>query len=97
MRSLALLVLTILATLPLAAHDHDRGSRRRVVLEQPWCAPEGRWEGHRWEGRRWEERRWERRHAFRTGGCEDSRVIFGLPLPRPLPPPFGGRIILHLP
>lgn len=99
MRSLVLLALAVLATLPLSAHEHGRGPRRFVVIERPTCAPYPRWEARHWEDRRWEDRRddrWERRRAYGRYDCDDDRIVLGLPLPRPLLPPVAGRIVIHL-
>ncbi len=66
MRSLVLLALAVLATLPLSAHGHGRGPRRIVVVERPTCAPQPRWEARHWDDRRrsWDpegrEATWER-------------------------------------
>ena len=109
MRSLALLGLIALSTLPLAARDHGwhRGSwRGRYADPRPrvWVAERGRWIDRdrcgedRWEGR---PVRWERRYDDDCGdngyGCEDGGVVVVRPVPRPLPPPPGRvRVELHL-
>ncbi len=96
MRSLALLALAALATLPLTAHDHWRDRRPVAVVEES-CRPAYRWETRRYEDRRWDDR-WERphhhgRHARRYV-CDEDRVVLR-PLPRFLPPPILGRVELH--
>jgi len=87
MRSLLLLALVALATLPLSAHDHGRG-RRMVVIESPG------WDRHpRWEARHWED--WRARQAWRRHhDCEDGRTHYRVH-PRPLERPFGGRLELR--
>jgi hypothetical protein len=98
MRSLALLALAVLAALPLSAHEHGRGSRRWRV-ERPSCASSPRWEARHWDGCRWEdgrEERWERRRAYGRYACGDDRIVLGLPLPGPLPPPLRGRVVIRL-
>jgi hypothetical protein len=96
MRRLVLLALVALVAFPLSAHDHWRGSRR-VVVEAP-CRPRHRWDEDRWERRdsdRYCERSWYR-HSDRYDDCDGDRVVFGpLPLPRPLAPPFQGRVELR--
>lgn len=87
MRRLVLLALVVLAAFPLSAHDHWRGRRRVVVIEAPRCSPYGRWEDRRWEDR-WERHAWHRRHD-----CDEDRIFFR---PRPLEPPFVGRVELRL-
>jgi hypothetical protein len=92
MRSLVLLALAALAAFPLSAHDHWRGPRRVMVVEAPRCAP---YQG--WGDRRWEHERWEHRGYYQRYACDDDRVILGpLPLPRPLAPPFLGRMELRI-
>ncbi|MBP7617025.1 MAG: hypothetical protein KA743_00830 [Geothrix sp.] len=95
MRSLVLLALAVLATLPLSAHGHGRGPRRIVVVERPTCAPQPRWEARHWDDRRWDDR-WERRHAYRRYDCDEERIVLGLPLPRPLLPPLRGHVVIRL-
>ncbi len=95
MRSLVLLALAVLATLPLSAHEHGRGPRRFVVVERPTCAPQPRWEARHWDDRRWDDR-WERRHAYRRYDCDEERIVLGLPLPRPLLPPLRGHVVIRL-
>ena len=100
MRSLALLALAALAALPLSAHDHWRGHRPAVVIQES-CRPAYRWEARRYADRRWENR-WERhgyyRHDrdddYRRYDYDDARVILR-PLPGPLAPPFEGRVVLR--
>ncbi len=96
MRRLVLLALVALAAFPLSAHDHWRARRRVVVMEAPHCSPYGRWEEPRWEDRRWEERRyedrWERHAWHRRHDRDDDRVYIR---PRPLEPPFEGRVELR--
>lgn len=97
MRSLVLLALAVLATLPLSAHEHGRGPRRVVVVERPHCAPQPRWEVRHWDDRRWDDRRddrWERRRAYSRYDCDDDRIVLGLP--RPLLPPLRGRVVIRL-
>lgn len=99
MRSLVLLALAVLATLPLAAHGHGRGPRRFVVVERYSCAPYPRWEARRWDDRRWDDcrdERWERRRAYGRHDCDDDRLVLGLPLPRPLLPPLRGQVVIRL-
>jgi len=92
------LVLLALAALPLSAHEHWREPRRVVVVEAPRCAPQFRWEARhhydRWEDRR--DGRWEHRGWYRWPDRDnrDDRVYLR-PLPRPLDPPFGGRVELR--
>ncbi len=100
MRHLVLLALVALVALPLPARDHWRGPRRMMVEDsfRPYHRGyERRWEADRWERRghdhryvRRDERRYERRYD-----CDDDRV-FLRPLPRPLAPPFQGRVELWL-
>ncbi|WLT31678.1 hypothetical protein [Geothrix sp. PMB-07] len=86
MRSLVLFALATLATLPLSAHGRCwQGPRRVVVIEAPRCSPYRHWDERRWEDR-WERRAWHRHHD-----CDDDRIILR-PLPRPLTPPFEGRV-----
>ena len=88
MRSLTLLALAVLATLPLSAHDHGWRRPRRVVVERDVC---------RESYRPWDEGRWAGRGDYRSYGRDydcDDRVIFEAPVilrPRPLPP-FRGRV-----
>jgi hypothetical protein len=92
MRSLVLLTLVALAAIPLSAHDHWRSPRRVVVVAESHYAPY-----HRWDDRRWDHDRWERRSYDHRYDCDDDRVILRpLPLPRPLAPPFPGRVELWL-
>jgi hypothetical protein len=90
MKALVLLALSTLAALPLSAHEHWR-EPHRLVVEAPRCAPYPRWEAgyrhDRWDSR-WEHRGWYRQHDW------DDRVFPG-PLPRPLGPPFVGRVELR--
>jgi hypothetical protein len=87
MRSLVLLALATLAAFPLSAHDHWREPRRVVVIEAPRYAPHRYWDERRFDDR-WERRAWIRRHD-----CDDDRLFFR---PRPLAPPFEGRVELRL-
>jgi hypothetical protein len=84
MRRLALLALVALAAFPLSAHGRwSRPHRRVVVVEEPY-RPARRWEADRWD-----------RHGWYRPGCEEDRVILRpLPPPRPLAPPFQGRVEL---
>jgi hypothetical protein len=102
MRSLALLGLIALSTLPLSAHDHGwhRGWRGRYVESYPrmspriWVASEGRWiDRDRCGADRWDDRpvRWERRYDRED--CDEGVVV--RPLPRPLPPPGRVQVELH--
>jgi hypothetical protein len=97
MRHLVLLALVALVAVPLSAHDHHWRGPRRVVVEVS-CRPSYRGEERRWDDDRWErsryDRRYERRYERRYG-CDDDRVILQ-PLPRPLVPPFQGRVELRL-
>ena len=91
MQRLVLLALVALAAFPLSAHDHWRRPGRVVVVEGPRCAA-----GHRWDERYWDDRRderWEHRGWVRRHDCDDDRIY--LPLPRPLLPPFRGRVELR--
>jgi hypothetical protein len=94
MKALTLLALAALATLPLSAHDAWREPRRVVVMEAPRCAPYPRWEARhrqdRWDDH-WERRGWYRRQDWSD---RDDRVLLQS-LPRPLGPPFGGRVELR--
>ena len=97
MKTLALLALAALVALPLSAHDGWR-QPRHLVVEAPRCAPTPRWEARyrddRWDGRwggRWEHRAWCRRPDWDD---HDERVLLR-PLPRPLGPPFIGRVELR--
>jgi hypothetical protein len=104
MRSLTLLApaaltLLALAALPLSAHDHWRDRRPAVVIEEP-CRSYGRWEARRWENR-WEPRAYRRgydcdegRYVSRRDDCDEGRVYLRS-MPRPLLPPFEGRVVLH--
>lgn len=98
MRSLALLALVTLATLPLSAHDHWRDRRRPVVVAEASCRPAHRWEARRYDDRRWDDR-WERRAYYgpsaRRYDCDDDRIVLR-PLPRLLAPPFVGRVELRI-
>jgi hypothetical protein len=87
MRTLTLLALTVLAALPLSAHDHCRDHRSVVVLEP--CRPFPCGEARRWDDH-WEHRAYPRRYR------RDEGRICLYPLPRPLMPPFEGRLLLHL-
>ncbi len=94
MRSLALLGLIALSTLPLAARDHgwhrgwrDRDDRRpRVWVEDRWVDRD-RCDADRYYVR---PERWARRYD-----CDDDDVVVVRPLPRPLPPPWRGRVVLR--
>jgi hypothetical protein len=92
MKALVLLALAALAALPLSARDWREP--RRVVFEAPRCAPHPRWEADhrhvRWDGC-WKRRDWHQRHGWDD---RDDRT-FLRPLPRPLGPPFGGRVELR--
>ncbi|WP_291272932.1 hypothetical protein [Geothrix sp.] len=90
MRRLVLLALVTLAAFPLSAHGPWRGPRRVVVVEDS-CRPYRSWEG----SRRWDDDRWEHRGRYRHDDCDEGRVIFR-PLPRPLAPPFQGRVELWI-
>jgi hypothetical protein len=97
MQRLVLLALVALAAFPLSAHGHWRGSRRVVVVEAP-CRPRHHWDEDRWERRDPDRyREYGRyRHAERYDDWDGDRVVFGpLPLPRPLAPPFQGRVELR--
>ncbi|BDU70798.1 hypothetical protein GETHOR_28990 [Geothrix oryzae] len=96
MRRLVLLALVTLAAFPLSAHGPWRGPRRVLVVEDS-CRPYRSWEGNR----RWDDDRWERRNRYRyedrRDDCDEGRVIFRpRPLPRPLAPPFQGRVELWI-
>jgi hypothetical protein len=88
MRPLSLLALMALAAIPLSAHDHWRDPRRVVVVAEPRFAPCRHWEGRRWDAR------WERHGYVRRYDCDDRVLLRILPLPRPLDPPFQGRVEL---
>ena len=100
MRSLILLVLAALAAFPMAAHEHGR-EPRRFVVERPRCTPYPRWEARDrddrgWGNRHWDER-WEHRRWASRYNCDDDRLVLGpLPLPRPLLPPFHGRVVIRI-
>lgn len=89
MRRLALLALVALAAFPLSAHGRWGRPRRVIVVEparpyHPRCG----WESERWE-----------RHGWYRPGCDEDRVILRPlppPLPRPLVPPFQGRVELWI-
>ena len=87
MRRLVLLALVALAAFPLSAHDHWRRPGRVVVVEGPRCAA-----GHRWDERYWDDR-WEHRGHYHRQDWNDR--VPCAPLPRPLDPPFGGRLEPH--
>ncbi|MBI1751609.1 MAG: hypothetical protein HY014_16630 [Acidobacteria bacterium] len=89
MRSLVLLALMTLAAFPLSAHGRWHGPRRVVVVEAPRYAPYSHWDERRWDDR-WERRAWRHHHD-----CDDERIYLR-PLPRPLAPPFEGRVVLHI-
>ena len=96
MRSLVLLALVTLATLPLAAHDRWDVPRRGEVFEAPRCAPYRHWEARRWEGRcderrdeRWDERRHHPTRAWRYD-CDGERSNL-----LPLAPSFRGRLVVR--
>lgn len=93
MRSLVLLALAALAAFPLSAHGRWHSPRRVVVVEAPRYAPYRHWDDRCWNDRwdsRWEYRAWRRHHD-----CDDER-LFLRPLPRPLAPPFEGRVELYI-
>lgn len=97
MRSLVLLALMALAAFPLSAHGRWHGPRRVVVVEAPRYAPYRHWDERRWDDP-WSDRRsdgWERRAWHHRHDCDDDR-IYMRPLPRPLVPPFEGRVVLHI-
>jgi hypothetical protein len=94
MRRLVLLALVTLSVFPLSAHGRWRGPRR-VVIERDAC---------RDAYRHWDDEDWDRRdRAYYRGDdrrydCDGEdhvilreRVVLRL-LPRPLPPPFQGRV-----
>lgn len=86
MRRLVLSALVILVAFPLSAHGRSHGPRRILVIE-PGCGPVARsWEPDRWE--RHEHRRFHRHDSV----CLAPRHR---PLPRPLAPPFRGRVELR--
>ena len=90
MKVLVQLALAALAAFPLSAHDAWCESRR-VVVEAPRCAPYPRWEArHRHD--RWDDR-WEHRGHYHRQDWNDR--VPCAPLPRPLDPPFGGRLEPH--
>lgn len=86
MRRLALLALVALAAFPLSAHGRWARPRRVVVYEDSCRDTYRRWDGDRWNHRG----SWVRRYD-----CDDERVILR-PLPRPLVPPFQGRVELWI-
>jgi len=88
MRHLVLVAFTALMAVPLSAHDHWRGPHRVVVVEAPRYAPLRHWEERRFDDR-WERQYWRHRHD-----CDDALVTLR-PLPRPLAPPFEGRMELQ--
>jgi hypothetical protein len=90
MRRLALLALVALAVAPLSAHDHYWRRPRRVIVVEGSCRPYDRGEYRHWDEDRWERRDYDRRYSRRYE-CDDDRVILR-PLPRPLAPPFQGRV-----
>jgi len=93
MKVLALLALAALAVLPLSAHNASR-EPRRVVVEAPRCNLHPRWEvGYRHDrlDGRWEHRGWYRGHDWDDRADRASCR----PVPRPLGPPYGGRVELR--
>lgn len=88
MRSLVLLALVTLATLPLVAHDRWEAPRRRVVFEAPRCAPSPHWDARGWDERRGE--RWQHRNQAWRHDCDDERGHL-----RPLAPPFRSRLVVR--
>ncbi|HEX9082664.1 MAG TPA: hypothetical protein VF768_10315 [Holophagaceae bacterium] len=100
MRSLALLGLITLSTLPLAARDHgwhrgwrDRCDDRPRVWVEDHERDLDRWDRDRWDGDRWAYR--ESRWARRPDCDDDEDVVVVRPLRRPLPPPWRGRVVLR--
>jgi len=90
-RQLALLTLVALAALPLSAHGGWHGPRRVVVVEAP-CRPDRYWEHERHERREHRGCGWGHRYD-----CDPDRVVMQpMLLPRPLPPPFQGRVELWI-
>jgi hypothetical protein len=97
MRRLALLALVALAAFPLSAHDHGRGPRRVVVVEDG-CRPWRRWDDDRWERRHagWYRDGWYRRPVrYDDDACDGGLVVLGPLPPRPLDPPFRARVELR--
>ena len=93
MRHLVLLALVTLVAFPLSAHGRWRGPRR-VMVEDSY-RPYHRGYERRWDDEdRWERHGYDRRYE-RGYDCDDDR-IFLRPLPRPLAPPFQGRVELWL-
>lgn len=88
MRSLAALGLIVLSTLPLAARDHGRWACRPrpvVVLNaRPGCYDR---DDDRWEGRAC------RADRLRYRAYDDGDVV--VVRPRPLAPPWRGRVVLR--
>jgi len=96
MRRLILLTLVALAAFPLSAHGRWRGPRRVVVVQGEVCRDAyRRWDDDRWEGRGSGYHRGYSRGDDRRYGCDDDRVVLR-PLPRPLAPPFQGRVELWI-
>jgi len=106
MRSLALLGLIALSTLPLAARDHDhgpwrgRGPRRVVVMEaRPGLYersddyPYDRYED-RCDDDRWERREVREYRPWHRERCDDDDDVVVV-RPRSLAPRWGARIVLR--
>ncbi len=94
MRRLVLLAFVALMAFPLSAHGHGFGHRRVVVVEDA-CRPSRHWDDNRWEHRGYGHYR----HYDRHRDYDEDRVVCGvqpLPFPRPLAPPFQGRVELRL-
>ncbi len=93
MRSLALLGLIALSTLPLAAHDHGwhRGWRDRDDRR-----PRLRVEDRGWDRDRCHVDRYylPERWGYRRD-CDDDAVMVVRPLPRRLVPPWRTRVVLR--
>ncbi|WP_257313004.1 hypothetical protein [Geothrix fuzhouensis] len=96
MRPLLPLALAALAAFPLSAHGYWRRPHRVVIVQEDACRDAyRRWDGDRWEGRAPVYRHGYFRDDDRRYDCDDDRVVLR-PLPRPLVPPFQGRLELWL-
>ena len=95
MRRLILLALVALVAFPLSAHGRWARPRRVVVYEDSCRDSYRRWDDDRWEGRGPSYYRGYSRGDDRRYDCDDDRLVLR-PLPRPLAPPFQGRLELWI-
>lgn len=94
MRRLVLLAFVALVAFPLSARGYGHRSRRVVVMEDG-CRPSRDWDNERWEHYGYGHRG----HYSRQRDCDEDRIVYGvrpLPIPRPLAPPFQGRVELWI-